>query len=60
MKRLKDNSDVPMQGLESCQKQIQAQRERQRHILLARGRIGIAGNINKGAGRKRLCSGFRG
>ena len=58
MKRLKDNSDVSKQGMEPCQKHIQAERERHGYILLARGRIGPPGCRNKRAGRKRVCGRF--
>ena len=47
------------QGMEPCQKHIQAQRERQDCILLGLGEEDNAGYMNKGAGRKRVCSGFR-
>ena len=43
----------PKQGMEPCQKHIQAQRERQIYILLARGRMGTPGCVNKRAGGKR-------
>ena len=50
----------PKQGMEPCQKQIQAQRERQSYILLARGGMGTPGCFNKRAGGKRVCSWFNG
>ena len=40
-------------------KHIQSQRERQGYILLARGRMGPPGCVNKRAGGKRVCRGFR-
>ena len=40
-------------------KKIQAQRERPSCILLARGRMGTPGCVNKRAGVKRVCGGFR-
>ena len=46
----------PKQGLESCQKQIQAQRKIQGCILLSRGGMGAPGCVNKGAGWKIVCS----
>ena len=49
----------PKQGLEFRQKHLQAQRLRQNYILLARGRIGTPGCVNKRAGGKRVCGGFR-
>ena len=59
IKRLKDNSGAPKQGLESCQKHIQAQRNGQSNILLARGGMGTLGCVNERAGGKRVCGGFR-
>ena len=37
----------PKQGLESCQKYIQDQRDRQSNIPLARGRVGTPGCVEK-------------
>ena len=48
----------PKQGMEPCQKHIQAHRERPSYILLARGRTGTPGCVNKRAGGKRVCGGF--
>ena len=45
----------PKQGMEPCQKHVQAQRKRQGYILLARRRMGTSGCVNKRAGGKRLC-----
>ena len=42
----------PKQGVEPCQRHIQAQRERQSYILFARGGMGTPGCVNKRAGRK--------
>ena len=49
----------PTQGMESCQKHVQAQRKRQGCILINRGGIRTAGCINKRVGEKRVCGGFR-
>ena len=49
----------PKQGLESCRKDIQAQRERQGYIPLSRGGMGTPGCVNKRAGGKIVCSWFR-
>ena len=43
----------------NCQKHFQAQREIQRYIHLARGRMGTPGCVNKRAGGKRVCGRFR-
>ena len=43
----------PKQGMEPCQKHLQARRERQIYILLARGRICTPGCVNKRAGGKK-------
>ena len=43
----------PKQGVESCQKHVQAQRKGQDHFPLALGRLCIGGYIHKGAGRER-------
>ena len=56
MKRLKDSSDAPEARHGILLKQIQTHRKGQDQILLALGRMGIARYINKGAGRKRVCS----
>ena len=42
-----------------AKKHFQAQRKRQCYILLARGRMGTPGCVNKRAGGKKVCSGFR-
>ena len=47
----------PKQGTEPCQKHVQAQRERQSYIPLARGRLGTPGCVNNRAGGKRVCGG---
>ena len=47
------------QGMESCQKHLQAQRKRQGYILLARGRMRPPGCGNKRVGGKRVCGRFR-
>ena len=44
----------PWQGLESCQKKLQAQRKRQSCILLAHGRMGTPGCVNERAGGKKF------
>ena len=47
----------PKQGLEPCQKHIEAERERQNYILLAHGKVGIPGCVNKrGPKKKSLLS----
>ena len=46
-------------SLELCQKSIETQRERPSYILLARWRMGTPGCVNKRAGGKRVCGGFR-
>ena len=47
----------PKQGMEPCQKRMQAQRKRQSYILLARGRMGTPGCVKKRAGGKKVDSG---
>ena len=42
----------PRQGMESCQTYLESQRKGQGYILLARGRIGTPGCVNKRARRK--------
>ena len=42
----------PKQGMESCLKHVQAERERQHYIPLALRGMGIAGYIKQGAGKK--------
>ena len=49
----------PKQGLEPCLKHLQTQRERQNYILLACGKVGTPGCVNKRAGEKRVCGRFR-
>ena len=48
----------PQQGVEPCQKHIQAERKRQGFILLARGKMGSPGCVNKRAWGKRVCGRF--
>ena len=47
MKRLKDKSDAPEARHGTLPKHIQAQRERQGYIPLARGRVGTSGSVKK-------------
>ena len=42
-----------------AKKHIQAQRKRQGCFLLARGRVGTPGCVNRRAGGKKVCGGFR-
>ena len=48
----------PQQGVEPCQKHIQAERKRQGFILLARGKMWSPGCVNKRAWGKRVCGRF--
>ena len=59
MKRLKDSSDVPEARRGILLKHFQAKRKGQGCILLSRGGMGTPGCVNKRAGGKRVCSGFR-
>ena len=54
-KRLKDNSDAPKarHGI------LTKTSKREGYILLALGRMGIAGCIKKRAGSKKVCGRFR-
>ena len=60
MKRLKDNSDVPEARLGNLANIIyKLKRERQSYTLLAHGRVGPPGCVNKRAGGKRVCGRFQ-
>ena len=59
MKRLNDNSDVPEARLGILQKTKNKLKEKDKgYILLAFGRMGTPGWLNKRAGRKRVCGRF--
>ena len=49
----------PKQGMEPCQKHLQAPRKGQGYIPLARGKTGTPGCVNKRAGGKGVCGRFR-
>ena len=53
---MKTAAMCPKQGKESCQKQTEAQRERQGCILFSRGGMGTPGCVNKRAGGKIVVS----
>ena len=58
-KRLKDNNDAPAARLGILPKNIYKFTEKQGYILLARGRMGTPGCVNKSAGGKIVCGRFR-
>ena len=59
MKRLKDNSDAPEARHGTVPKTFTSSKKETSCILLARGRMGTPGCVNKRAGGKKVCGGFR-